>query len=67
MSHKDSNNKDVRAAGSSNGKHQGAAGVFMALAWTWASCACVKEWKTQFLSIFPSSISSPEKLYLDAA
>lgn len=50
-------------AGSSNGKHQGAAGVFLAPAWTWASCANLIEWKTQFLSIIPS----PEKPYLKAA
>lgn len=56
----------VVEAGSSNGKHQGAAGVFMAVAWTGASSACVKEWKTQFLSILPSTIPSPKKLYLEA-
>lgn len=50
-------------AGSSNDKHQGAAGVFLAPAWTWASCANLIEWKTQFLSIIPS----PEKPYLKAA
>lgn len=53
----------VWGAGSADGKHQGAAGVFLAPAWTWASCANLIEWKTQFLSIIPS----PEKPYLKAA